>query len=165
MKSTIRLFQLLWASIVFEFFWLSFMIVLTITYFLFAIIDVITWYYKNEVANRTSARLSNGITTRAIKMIIVLILYIIVSNWLTLTPDWSMYEMWIWAIPIAIIFAWNLSELKSLAENLKEMWANDPIITGIPGIIDKVFRLWDELLWNLLDKIAKNLSDRIEKKW
>lgn len=156
--------QRLGASIIFKFFGLSFVIVFSISYLVLAILDVATGYFKNEKKQRTSARLSLGITTRTIKFILLLTVTAVVAHIITLFEDGSNWSMLVWFVPIVIAVSWNLSELKSISENLIDMGVHDPITKSIPWFVDRVMALWSDIIGNAIDKISKKISEKIEDK-
>jgi len=164
MKATVVTIQWIGASIIFKIFAFPFIIVASLVYCLFATIDVILGYYKNEVVNRTSARLSKGITTRVVKLILLSWLATLIYHGISLSPVENMRITAIWFIPVVILIAWNLSEVKSISENLAEMGAKDPIILWIPRFIEKVFKLWSDIIGKGLDSFAKYIASKIEDK-
>ena len=164
MKITPIVVQVLWAGILFEFFGLHLFLLLMCSFVILAIIDVFTGYYKNKKSDRTSAKLSLWITVRLIKLSLLSILFILVGHGTTMID--SMFIKHIIGIMPMMIAIWrNLSELKSIAENLVLMWVRDEILIWIPWFIDKIFWLWSDIISKGLGYVAKYLWDKIEKKW
>lgn len=164
MKITPIMMQVLWAGLLFQFFGLQLFLLLMCSFIILAIIDVFTGYYKNKKSDRTSAKLSLWITVRLIKLILLSIFFVIIWHGITMIDNITIKHI-VWIIPMIIAIWRNLSELKSIAENLVMMWVRDEILSGIPWFIDKVFGLWSDIISKGLNYVAKYIWDKIEKKW
>jgi len=146
-------FICLW-MITFQIYWVQLLILLTMTYFLFAWIDILTGYYKNEKSERTSRKLWAWIAKRWIYLIIFLALTSLVWNIAAVTPDEHRFEICLSVIPICMISGFTLTELKSIIENI--WWTKDPVPMAIIHLIDAVFEL---MFWRV-SKIIQFMKNK-----
>lgn len=179
MKPIIRALSFLWVSIAFEFRGLALFLLLAFSYAVLAIVDIYTWYFKNEKHLRLSRKLNLGITTRWIKLFFGVGFFFVMAHLSAMIPDGMLVpyvsipvDAVVAAVPIFLFIGWILAEIKSIFENLEQMGETDPITRNIPSRIGMTFEFVAWLLTTVIGKL-KDLGvtwlsdkfDAISRKW
>lgn len=161
MKTTITTIHVLGATIALNIRWLPTLIVLIGVFVVLAIIDIITWYFKNPVEKRESRILAQWIWVRYAKILVCIVLFVFCAHISIFYPE---YWHIIWSVPLILLFWWSLTELKSISENMIAMWYTDNIFMHIPNLVDTITGIGKDAILAFFNTIITKITKYIKPK-